>query len=260
MAKKKDIRQVVKGEATAKAELSAKLIRERKHSVKEVIPPDVTRAKAGAWLDLISPITEWAGLKGDALKHHRQQLRIQQEITLEELAESIRRKMAGNSVNYPLPPKVLVPALEGASLEPPTSPLIDWWANLLVSGATKQPIRPFFVDLMGKIDTEEAAYLNRIWRVYAPARADKEAINPRSVVGYVSGYLHGALDTAIKKSKSEEEFHLYLKAVLGAFVERADKMGLGIQISFPTKKDNSSRGVLSSDFMKEGAPWMSAVR
>lgn len=68
------IRLSIKG--TAKAEAIAKAVFERKKSITEVIPPDVTRAKAGRWLDLISPITEWAGLKGDALRFRRAQLRI----------------------------------------------------------------------------------------------------------------------------------------------------------------------------------------
>jgi hypothetical protein len=48
----------------AEAKVEAVASFQRKKHVTEVIPPDVTRAKAGAWLDLISPVTEWAGLKG----------------------------------------------------------------------------------------------------------------------------------------------------------------------------------------------------
>jgi len=92
MAKKKAV-PPIKAEATAKAELAVKAIYQRKHSTTEVIPPDVTRAKAGAWLDIISPITEWAGLKGDELHFKRQQLRIQREAALEQLAVLVDRKM-----------------------------------------------------------------------------------------------------------------------------------------------------------------------
>ena len=48
------------------ATTSARYSRERK--ITQLIPADVTRANAGAWLDLISPITQWAALKGDALR------------------------------------------------------------------------------------------------------------------------------------------------------------------------------------------------
>jgi hypothetical protein len=40
--------------ATASYEISKKVTQE--------IPEDVTRARSWAWLDLISPLTEWAGL------------------------------------------------------------------------------------------------------------------------------------------------------------------------------------------------------
>jgi hypothetical protein len=59
MARKKASIVGVRAEAITKAELVAKATYQRKHSTTEVVPPDVTRAKAGAWLDLISPITEW---------------------------------------------------------------------------------------------------------------------------------------------------------------------------------------------------------
>jgi hypothetical protein len=97
MVKKKVSAPKIKAEATAKAELVARATYQRKHSTTEVIPPDVTRAKAIRWLDLISPITEWAGLKGDALRHQRQQLRIQQDIALEQLAETVHAKMANSA-------------------------------------------------------------------------------------------------------------------------------------------------------------------
>jgi hypothetical protein len=128
----------------------AKASYERKKSGGEVIPPDVTRAKAVRWLDLISPITEWAGLKGDGLRHKREQLRVHQEAALDELALKIRNKIGNHKVLHPLPPKILVPALEAASLEEPASPLIDWWADLLVSSATNKEPRPFFIQLMSQ--------------------------------------------------------------------------------------------------------------
>src|SRR3954465_1185709 len=60
-------------EVSAKAEAIAKITYQRNRSITEIVPPDVTRAKAGRWLDLISPITEWAGLRGDALRFQREQ-------------------------------------------------------------------------------------------------------------------------------------------------------------------------------------------
>jgi hypothetical protein len=97
----------VAGIASAKIEASAKAIIQRKKVITEVIPPDVTRAKAGAWLTLISPITEWAGLKGDALRHKREQLRIQQEITLQRIAIELSKKIGNRTVVRPVPTKIL---------------------------------------------------------------------------------------------------------------------------------------------------------
>jgi hypothetical protein len=170
MAKKKVSARKVKAEATAKAELVAKATYQRKHTTTEIIPPDVTRAKAGRWLDLISPITEWAGMKGDALRHQRAQLRIQQEEALEQLAASINSRMKNKTIKHPLSMRVLVPALEAISLEDSRSPLIDWWADLLVSGATKAPFRPFLINLMTQIGHQEAKILESIWKVFSNQR------------------------------------------------------------------------------------------
>lgn len=135
MPRKKKMRKQVKTNASAKFEAVAIARYEHKKVVKEIIPPDVTRAKIGRWLDLISPITEWAGLKGDALRYKRHQLRIQQEESLERLAMLVHDRLGGESVKHPLPPKIVVPALEAASLEHVDSPFLEWWADLLVSGA-----------------------------------------------------------------------------------------------------------------------------
>src|ERR1041385_1985766 len=116
--------RAVTASANAKIEATAKASFEHKKSVTQVIPPDVTRARAVRWLDLISPITEWAGLNGDALRYRRDQLRIQQEAALEILAKSIREKMRGRKIVHPIPPKILVPGLEAASLEDSDSPLV----------------------------------------------------------------------------------------------------------------------------------------
>lgn len=155
----------ISAKATAKVEASAKASLQRKKNITEVIPPDVTRAKAARWLDLISPITEWAGLKGDALRYRRSQLRIQQEASLERLAKSIQKKIEGQAIVHPLPPKILIPALEAVSLEDVESPLLDWWADLLVTGVTSKAIRPYLIDLMSKPGPEEAKYIERQWEL-----------------------------------------------------------------------------------------------
>ena len=61
------IEAVATATAEAKAKAKAKATYSRKKTIMENIPEDVTRAKAGAWLDLISPLVEAAGRKGDAI-------------------------------------------------------------------------------------------------------------------------------------------------------------------------------------------------
>lgn len=80
----------VKIEASAIAKVGATYSVVKK--VTEVVPEDITRAKAASWLDLISPLTEWAGLKGDQLRSKRDILRLQQEETLARIAEVIKSK------------------------------------------------------------------------------------------------------------------------------------------------------------------------
>jgi hypothetical protein len=162
MAKKRKSASAVKAEATARAEFVAKASYERKHTVTEVVPPDVSRAKAGAWLDFISPITEWAGLKGDQLKTKRALFRIQQEETLLRVAEAVRERIDGKHVK-PVPPKILVPALEKASLEAPSdSVMILRWAELLASASQEIAVQPRFVGVLGELAGSQAECLEQL--------------------------------------------------------------------------------------------------
>jgi hypothetical protein len=122
----------------------------------------VTRAKAGAWLDFISPITEWAGLKGDQLRSKRALFRIQQEETLLRVAEAVRTRIEGKKVK-PVPLKILVPALEKASLEEPSDDaMIQRWAELLASASQNIAVQPRFVSILGELAGSQAECLDVI--------------------------------------------------------------------------------------------------
>lgn len=163
MARKKVEESNITAKASAKIEAIAKATYARKRHVTQIIPPDVTRAKAGRWLDLISPITEWAGLKGDALRYRRQQLRIQQESSLVRLAEMLSSKIAGREVRQPVPLKILVPALEKASLENPEDVyMIEKWADLLAASATQPNVPPHFVSILAELSGSQARLLEKI--------------------------------------------------------------------------------------------------
>lgn len=131
---------------------------QRTRNTTEVIPADVTRARSGAWLDLISPMTEWAGLRGDELRHKRKLLRIQQEEVLAKIAEKTKEQLGGRpQLNNPIPVKFLVPFLEKASLEDFDSPLVDLWANLLASAATEyDSYHIHFVNVISQITAQQA--------------------------------------------------------------------------------------------------------
>ena len=164
MAKRKKLTPKIKTEATAKAELVAKATYQRKHSTTQVIPADVTRANAGAWLDLISPMTEWAGLKGDQIRHKRELLRIQREDVLLEIAKKAqaRTELEGGVKTF-VPNKFLVPFLEKASLEDSESELCDAWSNLFVEAARNfDPKLQVYADILSRISWREARLLEAI--------------------------------------------------------------------------------------------------
>jgi hypothetical protein len=153
----------ISAKATARLEAVAKATYFRKKTTTEVIPPDVSRAKAGAWLTLLSPITEWAGLKGDALNFQRRLLRIQQEETLLRVALSVREKLTDATISHPVPRKILVPALEKASLEDSEDQtMIELWANLLASATQKVSVQPRFVGILEEIAGAQAKCLERV--------------------------------------------------------------------------------------------------
>src|SRR5947209_3584621 len=155
MAKKKSSKSPIK--AAANVEVVARATYQRKRTTTEVIPPDVTRAKTVAWLDLISPLTEWAGLKGDELRLRRSQLRLQREDVLAEIVERARRRLENSETDRkPIQNKFLVPFLEKASLEDKNSSLIDMWAGLLASaaeGGSSNHIH--FVSIMSQLSPQQ---------------------------------------------------------------------------------------------------------
>lgn len=152
----------------------------RKTEVSIQQPEDVTRAKASAWLDILSPITQWAGLKGDLLQHKRQMLRLEQEATLSILADRVRHKLDGQTVT-PVPAKQLVPILEMASLEDPESELIENWANLLSSAAlTPGDEVRICATILNELSPADAQLLQKIFfkrHLYAANIADEYLYN-----------------------------------------------------------------------------------
>jgi hypothetical protein len=152
--------------ANANLEVVAKITYERKRTTSEVVPEDVTRARAGAWLDLLSPVTEWAGLKGDELRHRRELLRIQREDTLTEIVRKCTERLQPDKqIETSVPNKFLIPFLEQASLEGRDSTLVDLWANLLASASEEfSPHHIHFVSVISRIAAQQAEVFGTMFR------------------------------------------------------------------------------------------------
>jgi hypothetical protein len=161
---------------------------EVRKSIKEVVPEDVTHAKAGAWLTLISPITQWAGLKGDELAYKRTLLRLQQEETLLEIAKRAKSRISALESPGPIPNKFMVPFLEKASLEEEDSTLVDLWAGLLVSAAEDyKPHYIHFSNIISQISARQAGVFSDL--IGTGRASDLEASMDSLFIDYDSEFL-----------------------------------------------------------------------
>ena len=108
--------------------------------------------------DLVRPLTEWTGLKGD-------RLRLQREEVALEIAERASAKVrASKKPLTPIPTKTVVRLLEGGSLEEPTdTTMIDLWANLLASAAQdSNAATPRFISILEDLNGAQANTLRDV--------------------------------------------------------------------------------------------------
>jgi hypothetical protein len=141
-------RSGIKADLSAKAELSARA------ELKGEIPPDVIRKGSNVLWDLLSPLTERAGLRGD-------QLRLQRQDVLVEIAKRARELAAIEQIPLnPLPNKLMVPLLEKASLEDLEGEMLDRWARLMLSAAQEyDAVLLTYVDILSRFGQREARLL-----------------------------------------------------------------------------------------------------
>ncbi|MCW5715405.1 MAG: DUF4393 domain-containing protein [Bauldia sp.] len=199
--------------ASAGVEASARYVRERKTT--EVIPPDVTRAKSRAWLDLISPITEWAGLKGDKLRHKRDLLRLQREDTLTQIV-SRAMEQVGGSPTRPVPVKFLVPFLEQASLEEPDSALVELWANLLATAAEEyDPRHVHFSSIMSQISSNQASAFRTL--LFVTSERDLEFARDAVTQDYLPQRIQRFLVESLRGREANVSIDSFLSAVEAVF-------------------------------------------
>jgi hypothetical protein len=195
----------------------------RSKKITEHIPEDAARAKVHAWLDVISPITEWAGLKGDALRRKRELMRLEQEASLVALGQKLKEKLEGKTIT-PLAPKVLIPSLEKASLEPPDSEMIAKWANLLAAEALDpSDDARTCVSIFGELGHYEAEIMDSIQkRLVASDLWDQEKFNQRySAIRQFMKDNYDGLRTIVERHGAGELSDEDLNPLLGPILEKS---------------------------------------
>jgi hypothetical protein len=197
--KRSDVTAPVK--VRAKAELGATMKYTVRKKITEQIPEDVTRAKASAWLTILSPITEWAGLKGDQLRHKRELLRIHQEETLTAILRCAAPGLAKlEGPIEPVPAKFLIPFLENASLEDPDSELVNLWAGLLVSSAGNYSgDNVYYVRLLSQMSSIQAQLFEAIIGERGPGSV--EATMDNIFAGFRHDFLLDLIVTRFGRAK-----------------------------------------------------------
>ena len=108
--------------------------------------------------DIVRPLTEWAGLKGDRLRLQRE------EVALEIAKRANERIKAQKAPRTPIPTKTVVRLLESGSLEEPTDDaMIEMWANLLASAAhDPNAAAPRFISLLEDLNGNQAQCLKDV--------------------------------------------------------------------------------------------------
>ncbi|HRK62947.1 MAG TPA: Abi-alpha family protein [Terricaulis sp.] len=128
--------------------------------IKAEVPAASTGRLVDALTDLIRPLTEARGLRGDVIRLQRE------EVALEIARRALERKAIESSAIVPVANKVLVPLLEKCSLEDVSDEtMMERWAELLASAATEDSIPPRFVALLSEINGTQARALEEMYFV-----------------------------------------------------------------------------------------------
>ena len=215
-ADKKDASNALKVEvgAVAKAEAAAKY--ERKTQVSITVPEDVTRAKAQAFLDAISPFTHSLGLIGDWLADARERLKIHRLKALTAIAQKARKEIESRAEEpREIPFKALLPMLERASLEEADDEtLTTAWGSLIASASLDyDPEVIAFSRILSELSPRECLILQRIfggrWEWVLGKRA------PAAMKGFYES--EATIKPMILKAVLEQDLKLFPK--LQAYVD-----------------------------------------
>jgi hypothetical protein len=141
-----------------------------------------TREMRELMRDLLAPPTRELG------QYFADRMRIFRAPTAIRAMETAHAQIEASALpKQPVEPRVLVPVLEGASLEEDID-LIDRWAGLIATAATTGDTLPAFADILGQITPEEARMLDFMYDNAEPVPVldeqtlgvDKEALRSAS--------------------------------------------------------------------------------
>jgi hypothetical protein len=128
-----------------------------------------TREMRELMRDLLAPATRELG------QYFADRMRIFRAPTAIEAMKIAHAKIEASALpKQPVEPRILVPALEGASLEEDQD-LIVRWAGLIASAATNGEALPAFANILGQITPEEARMLDFIYDRAEPVLDDQTA-------------------------------------------------------------------------------------
>lgn len=154
----------LKFEVGAVAKAEAKYVRNTQVSI--AVPEDVTRAKAEAFLDAISPVTQSLGLVGDWLSDMRVRLGARRIEALSIIGHKARTLIEDQTEKPgPIPVKALLPILDRASLEEPSDDtLTTAWGSLIASASSDyDPEVMAFSRILSELSPRECLVLQRIF-------------------------------------------------------------------------------------------------
>ncbi|AMD58220.1 hypothetical protein AWN88_08555 [Agrobacterium tumefaciens] len=203
---------------SAKAELSAQ--------IKTEIPAEASGHFVEMVTDIFRPFSEARGLKAD-------QIRLQREDVLFEIAQRANKRLELSKPKVPLELKFLVPFLEKASYESTKSSLVDWWAGLLAGAMSdKDAQHPLYIDFLSKMTPAEADLLNRLWGDVSSFIG--AAFNARDLVMGI------IIDAVGETSASTERYEAAIRQGVSTLLESAPSHGVVIsRFSFPSVSDDN---------------------
>ena len=229
---------------------------EVKKNITQIIPEDVTRERSNAWLDIISPITEWAALKGDELRQKRELLRIEQEETLYKVGmQAKKRLMELGAKSAPVPTKALIPILEKASLEEPDSVLIEAWGNLLASASADYDVEVItFAEILSGIGPREAEIVKELIRVSDIAQWNDRQKRATAGTGFDIYDKAAVIKPLILKALDEEDHSIFDRLRKNFFPTGYPVLITKIQKGVSTGRANKIDTIFESKFVSARAP------